>query len=469
MVKSCCAIGCSNRSIKDSAVSFYRFPSNEGRRALWISAVKRKNWQPSDYSWLCSVHFVGGKKSDDPLSPAYTPTIFNFISSPVKRKASADLIRYERCKVRRKVCSSSIEDELQDDDEQSNESHVMDTAVQTITETSEKGTCTDYSITGIGLHSKSLVHDTERLISQTYSLTEEELKQNDRKVKYYSGLPSYSILMTIYKFVSPSVVNHGRNTLPKLRQFLMTLMKLRLNLADQDLAYRFGVHQSTVSRKFKTWIEAMYIRLKPLIKWPDRGVVKKTMPMVFRNHFRKCICIIDCFEVFCERPNRLKARAQTYSQYKHHNTVKFLIGITPQGSVSFISKGWGGRVSDLHLTEHCGILNNLLPGDLVLADRGFNIQESIGIYCAEVKLPPFTKGKPQLSQLEVDTAREVAHVWIHVERVIGLLRQKFTYLGGVLPINVIMCDSSSDLSMIDKVVVVCCALCNCCESIIPFE
>lgn len=157
--KSCCAIGCSNRSIKDSAVSFYRFPSNEGRRALWISAVKRKNWQPSDYSWLCSVHFVGGKKSDDPLSPAYTPTIFNFISSPVKRKASADLIRYERCKVRRKVCSSSIDDELQDDDEQSNESHVMDTAVQTITETSEKGTCTDYSITGIGLHSKSLVHD----------------------------------------------------------------------------------------------------------------------------------------------------------------------------------------------------------------------------------------------------------------------------------------------------------------------
>ena len=181
----------------------------------------------------------------------------------------------------------------------------MDTAVQTITETSEKGTCTDYSITGIGLHSKSLVHDTERLISQTYPLSEEELKQNDRKVKYYSGLPSYSILMAIYKFVSPSVVNHGRNTLPKLQQFLMTLMKLQLNLADQDLAYRFGVHQSTVSRKFKTWIEAMYIRLKPLIKWPDHGVVKKTMPMVFRNHFGKCICIIDCFEVFCEWPNVL--------------------------------------------------------------------------------------------------------------------------------------------------------------------
>ena len=57
-------IDCSNRSIKDSVVSFYRFPSDEvrrGGRALWISAVKRKNWQPSDFSWLCNVYFVGRK------------------------------------------------------------------------------------------------------------------------------------------------------------------------------------------------------------------------------------------------------------------------------------------------------------------------------------------------------------------------------------------------------------------------
>ena len=106
-----------------------------------------------------------------------------------------------------------------------------------------------------------------------------------------------------------------------------------------------------------------------------------------------------------------------YSQYKHHNTVKFLTRITPQGSISFIS--------DLLRTLHCGLLENLIPGDLLLADRGFNIQEAVGVYCAEVKVPPFTKGKPQFSRMEVDTARELAHVRrIHVERVIGMLRQK---------------------------------------------
>ena len=93
------------------------------------------------------------------------------------------------------------------------------------------------------------------------------------------------------------------------------------------------------------------------------------MPIVFRSKFRKCICIIDCLEVFCERPSGLKAKAQKYSQYKHHNTVKFLIAISPQGSISFISNGWGGHVSDQHLTKNCGLLPNLLHGDLVLADR----------------------------------------------------------------------------------------------------
>ena len=232
--------------------------------------------------------------------------------------------------------------------------------------------------------------------------------------------------MVIFNFVSPHV-KHGSSTthaLSKFEEFIAMLMKLRLGLFDQDLAYRFGVHQSTISRNFRKWIDAMFIRLKPLIKWPGREELQKTLPLDFREHFKKCVVIIDCFEIFCERPKSLKARAQTYSNYKHHNTVKFLIGIAPQGSITFISKGWGGRVSDQHLTENCGILDQLLPGDQILADRGFTIQETVGLYCAEVKLPPFTKGKKQLTKMDVDFARQLSRVRIHVERVIGFLRQK---------------------------------------------
>ena len=213
----------------------------------------------------------------------------------------------------------------------------------------------------------------------------------------------------------------------------------------------------------------MHVQLSPLVKWPGREELMKTMPMEFRQNFKQCIVVIDCFEVFIERPTSLKARAQTWSNYKHHNTAKFLIGISPQGAISFISKGWGGRVSDVHLTENCGILDKLAPCDLILADRGFNIHESAGLFCAQVKTPPFTKGKNQLSKTEVDNSRQLSRVRIHVERVIGVVRQKFSILESTLPINLIMCTPQKDISVIDKVEIICCALCNCCDSVVQIE
>jgi len=94
-----------------------------------------------------------------------------------------------------------------------------------------------------------------------------------------------------------------------------------------------------------------------------------------------------------------------------------------------------------------GILDNLVAGDLILADRGFNIHDS-----AEVKLPPFTKGKKQLSKAQVYLSRQLSRVRIHVERVIGVVRQKYTILQSTLPINSIMCSESHEDSVIDKVV-----------------
>lgn len=174
---------------------------------------------------------------------------------------------------------------------------------------------------------------------------------------------------------------------------MITLIKLWLNLGDQDLAYRFAISQPSVSRYIAKWLDLLSTKFLFLIHWPDRQELMKTIPNDFWKHFKKCVIIIDCFEIFIERPTSLKARAQTYSNYKKHNTVKFLIGITPQGSIAFVSKGWGGRVSDVHITANCGSLCNLLPGDLVLADRGFTIQQAAGLFCAEVRIPPFIKGK----------------------------------------------------------------------------
>ena len=115
----------------------------------------------------------------------------------------------------------------------------------------------------------------------------------------------------------------------------------------------------------------MFQLLQPLIIWPERKALQNPLPRDFRKHSPNCVVIIDFFELFLECATNIDVRAQTYSQYKHHNTVKYLIEITPQGTVSFISEGWGERESVKHITENCGILEKLNPDDVLLADRGF--------------------------------------------------------------------------------------------------
>jgi len=147
----------------------------------------------------------------------------------------------------------------------------------------------------------------------------------------------------------------------------------------------------------------MYEILQPLPCWPERDELYAAKPMVFRNYFDcRVTVIIDCFELFIDRPSNMTARAQTWSNYKHHNTVKYLTGITPQGTISFISNGRGERVSDKHQTANSKFISKLIHEDLVLDDRVFEIQDLVAIASAEVQYPAFTRGKGQLSATEVE-------------------------------------------------------------------
>ena len=194
-----------------------------------------------------------------------------------------------------------------------------------------------------------------------------------------------------------------------------------------------------------------------LIYWPEKPALRKSLPKCFRKNYRRAVCIIDCTEIFTERPFSLNARAQTWSNYKHHNTVKYLIGITPAGAVSFVSDGWGGRVSDKEITIKSGILEHIERGDQVLADRGFTVETEIATRGGILEFPCFTKGKSQLPANEVDFSRKVANVRIHVERVIGRLRD-WSILNTLIPI--------SQVDLTDDIMVSVAGLVNLCPKIV---
>ena len=109
-----------------------------------------------------------------------------------------------------------------------------------------------------------------------------------------------------------------------------------------------------------------------------------------------------------------------------------------------------------------------MPGDLVMADRGFTIHESVAFKKAELVIPAFTKGKSQLDPIDVENTRGIANVRIHVERVIGLLRSKYTILKGTLSTDFLM-SNKEQVPVIDSIVRVCSSLVNLCPPIIPFD
>ena len=123
--------------------------------------------------------------------------------------------------------------------------------------------------------------------------------------------------------------------------------------------------------------------------------------------------------MFIKRPKSLSAQADTWSDYKHHNTFKFLVEITPSGSISFLSSCYGGRVNDRCITKDGGFYHLLERDDEVIADRGFQIQEDFLLHYCRLVTPPGGRAENQMKKSEVRKTKKVANLRIHVKRAIN--------------------------------------------------
>ena len=275
------------------------------------------------------------------------------------------------------------------------------------------------------------------------------LINNDVKTNSYTGVPNHKTFLWLIAFV--------KDCLPEFTSVqcddvvLIVLIKLRLNFPNYDIANRFNIATSTVSEILNKAIPVIADKLKFLIHWPEREEIRRNLPKVFKPKYKNIRSIIDCTEIFILRPGNLTARASTWSNYKHNNTLKYLVSITPLGSISYISRAFGGRVSDKVVTQRSGYLDMLEIGDLVLADRGFLISEDIAARNCFLAIPAFTKGQTQLTQQQVESSRQMSRVRIHVERAIGRIK-KFRILTTQMSLNMV--------SHCDSILTICAAISN---------
>ena len=375
--------------------------------------MKKKKHHIEIYSLYSIKRFVlyfSGKRSDYPEDPDWAPTLFSInkdnVDSTQKSACKRErLDRYQGIQAKRlRFTVNSNRQEVEHD-----ASDVSNCAEEelTIDASTQFEAPDDPLLSEVMLLRKEVTSLKYELCDRNlelYRLREENsqlkdtkfgfrlVKKSDNWLHFFTGFLSVSVFMWVVNCVrGKAAICHSH--LSAEDHVLVVLMKLRLGLLNKDIAHRFGMQTSTISNIYRSWLPVISSSLQNLIVWPDRANIRKHIPSSFTHKFRDCICTIDCSEIFTEMPSNLTARAQTWSNYKHNNTIKYLIGISPAGAVTFLSAGWGGRVSDKQITMDSGFLDKLSPGDCILADRGFLIAHEVNARGAFLKMPSFTKGK----------------------------------------------------------------------------
>ena len=211
--------------------------------------------------------------------------------------------------------------------------------------------------------------------------------------------------------------------LTRWKQLVLTLVRTRKGFDVNILADIFDINSSQVSRIYTTWITFLSQELSFLVSWPSRSELTKKV-----KKFKSVRVIIDCLELFIQKPKVPSSQRITWSNYKHCNTAKLLVGITPTGVVSFIPPLWTGSISDKEIVRQSGLLDLLEEGDAVMADKDFVIRDLLTFKKVHLVLPAYCRG-PRLSARGTTHTYRVASLRTHVERNILKLKQ-FRILSG---------------------------------------
>ena len=477
----CCVPLCHNASGRSAEqrqfgsvrISFHSFPNlstDKERAKEWIVKIRRDpgpDFVINNNTKVCSEHF----KPEDFLCGGENPQAGRCM---LTKTAVPSLFPWTSCSTSKKRTTTTSQRaalELESDSSSEDDSVSSGPSFSEFCEIdAEDMDCSpvDYLKAQVAELSDQLAKSQDKYEKSLFRLA--NIKEDDDLVSFYTGFPDYNTLLTFYNIILESDakvmrqwrggdsketytdIKTGRDyKLPLFEQLFLTLVRLRLGDPELDLAIRFGLSQSCVSRIIATWINLLYHSLKGLERFPPWHIVQKYMPVAFKEQYPNTRLVIDCTEFSIERPSSLVTQATTFSSYKNKNTVKVLIGIIPSGAIVFISSTYEGSISDKKLVEQSGLLDKLEVGDEIMADKGFDVQDLLAPLGVKLNIPPFLSSSTQFSCEDVMRTKKIAKLRIHVERTIGRIKE-FRNLRS--PICETMWDS------INEIIYVCAMLCN---------
>ncbi|CAG2201965.1 unnamed protein product [Mytilus edulis] len=389
-------------------------------RKKWTAIVNRKqgnnNWQPNSESRICSKHFVDGEPTPSNPFPTidlgYTPIqVTKFRPPPRERHDSPPPKKKTKRKLENDLSVQDMNKHITSDHDYM---FIQDTDCNNNREVTLLREQVKKLQKEVNMYKSAYIRSINSKRKTTFDIN--VILQNDKKCKFYTGIPKVDTFNDLFVELEQKVrqIRHWKGpkrtcnplknrkytqskTNRKLSlkfEFALTLMKLRLGLLFEDLADRFGISTTHASNIFTTWIKVLSSTIGALVFNPSKEA----------------------------RPNNLEVAAQTWSDYKHHNTAKYLVSINPSGLINYVSEGFGGRCSDKYITNNSVFLDIIEPYDCVMADRGFTIREELALVRAQLFIPPGRRGVTQMSTNEVQQTKDIANRRIHIEQAIRRMK-----------------------------------------------
>ena len=344
-------IYCGHGKASDSKVSMFRFPADKERREQWLAALNIKDDDLTNNSRICSRHFLHGDQGSIPvvnlgksfISPKkpHTERARRAIKRAAERSAfqSPPPSACKRLATTPSACASSVVSTTDDETPSQvsiGEPLLSDYSVFELPSTgdceiddnaheSETALSARVELLESQLKSLSSLHGQTKASCRYFRI--ESISDSDSLIKFYTGFSSFPVLLYFFEFLGTSVnhlkywgdneckTNRRRKSLKldPINQLFLTLVKLRLDLRVTDLALRFGVSSSSVSKYFITWICFLYHYLKEIDWTPSVAQVAGTLPCAFREKFPTTYSIIDASEVFIQTPSDLCMQSSSWS------------------------------------------------------------------------------------------------------------------------------------------------------------
>lgn len=249
----------------------------------------------------------------------------------------------------------------------------------------------------------------------------EERLDTEKKCISFTGVSSDVVDTCVICINEVINANNGQCIADIRKKVVLVLTKLKLNISFACLSVIFDYSPSSCTKYFYTVLHLLALALKPVVYWPTKDAILANMPKCF-DKYKNTRVILDCTEIKVQKCKCLKCRIRTYSHYKGSHTLKILIGITPAGTISFVSNAYGGRATDKAIFLKENVISKCDPHDAIMVDKGFMIENECAENFLKLIRPPFLKKKNQFSKEEAEQTADIARARVHVERAIQRIK-----------------------------------------------